>query len=100
METKHTPTPWYLGKDCAGCWCINDSDGAPGDRYEIASHLDKGNAELIVLAVNAYEKDQEIKKEMLGLLKESRNRMIGSAPAIRDLAKRTDEAIAKAEANS
>lgn len=34
--------------------------------------------------------------ELLALLKESRNRMIGSSLAITSLAKRTDDAIAKA----
>lgn len=84
-QTKHTPGPWHVG--------VNPGQIVYGENGEqIANCRDmlpldecKANARLIAAAT-----------ELLELLKEARNRMIGSSPAIISLAKRTDEAIAKA----
>ncbi len=68
--TTHTPTPWTV--------------------ETLKREMDyPGRVERIVNTLNLHG-------ELLTLLKEARNRMIGSSPAITSLAKRTDDAIAKA----
>lgn len=59
---SYTPLPWIRN----GCGISNE----PGSASICACAGENGqeNAELIVLAVNAYAKDQEIKRELVATL--------------------------------
>lgn len=86
----HTPTPWNLNPKAV---LVIESEGvtvASCGNANVIRDQWEANAAFIVRAVNAHE-------ELLSLLKEARNRMIGSAPAIRSLSERTDKAITRAE---
>jgi hypothetical protein len=68
--TNHTPTPWELGTN--GRITQPTRDGLTTSVIAVVQGYEdqvKGDSEFIVRAVNAYEKDQEIKRELLKALK-------------------------------
>ena len=75
--SEHTPTPWHRNVSPAWKYPIYaDRDGSPNGKnwIHVAAVLPSNpNAEadldFIVRAVNAYERDQEIKKELLDVAK-------------------------------
>lgn len=69
MKPKHTPTPWkYIG---AGNNCIIVKQVLNDFQPILAKNLTEQDARFICKAVNAYEKDQEIIKELLAASKEA-----------------------------
>jgi hypothetical protein len=85
METKHTLTPWKVANNkgmdfpmivtpekeqpkyaIAEVYPTSGQFDEKNDFFALGNALE--NAAFIVLAVNAYEKDQEIKKELLEAL--------------------------------
>lgn len=74
METKHTPTPWRVGD--AGATVFGPKTDSPSPKtiatvsvHTVIGEENKANAAFIVRAVNAYEQDQEIKKDLLRVCK-------------------------------
>lgn len=68
METNPTPRPWKVIADLAGCSTIIDEKG-----YEIASHIDLANAELIGDAVNERDALLSSHAKLLEICKESKS---------------------------
>src|SRR5216684_5029641 len=73
MKTKPTPTPWkwkswgemiHIEAGNTGLWINPRGDSSKG----IPSKEDKEMANKIVRAVNAYERDQDFKKELINTL--------------------------------
>lgn len=110
-QTQHTPTPWEVSGElehlkivanskeeyaCDGI--VKIADITPGD-YEIAEYGHcEANAAFIVRAVNAYERDQEIKKELVRNLKNAHDcLLVLSEYKNTRLMKEIEQAIAKAE---
>lgn len=64
-ELGHTPTPWKLDKYADNSYSIYDATNRL-----VIYEIEKAKAAFVVRAVNAYKKDQEIKRELLAFLKE------------------------------
>lgn len=89
LKSFHTPTPWKIEKDEAGCACLVARIGEVSE-LEVASHMQIKDAEFVQCAVNSHE-------ELLAVLKAMRDCASMEEAAQEKLFERAERAIAQAE---
>lgn len=121
-KPQHTPTPPFKLTEPNYDTTFTPSIEIEGNRYAIQSptgeHASIAIYQQVVLAVNAYEKDQEIKRELLAVLKNTlrsleqhlKDATVAAKPSLKHVSllcpcwdnevKQAREAIAKAEDQS
>ena len=78
MNMKHTPLPWYHSS-IDDCHFVNADFGTLPTICTMKNSSKDGNAEFIVRACNAYEKDQAVIAELAAALLEAINALDESA---------------------
>lgn len=97
MKPSHTPTPWEVEGDCV--FHVHPSgmgNSIVCDMRGILKERKKANTNFLLSAVNSYEKNQEIIRELLKQLKTCRDEMLADGWSHESL-EDVDQAIAKAE---